>query len=365
MVCDDYNEGKRCSACLTRHIDVREVKIAHAVSTSLKNIGIKPGSFAFRSVYRGMGLGKRVLGLIRRLTGRSLPEGLMPPRSASHGARAGKSINSVYATRVLGEVYRQYRRRNLSCVNTLFDRVLVVSNRVREIALDYGIAQERVEQLYIGSRFAENRIPLRVCDHDYLKIAYLGYERRDKGFYHFVEALEAMPRSAARKISVLIGAKLGSPLTLERLQRLAVEFRDFEIVDGYEHGALDKLLEDVDLGIVPVLWEDNLPQVAIEFVAHGVAVLSSDLGGAKELCGANPKFVYRNGNVDDFINKILYFLDHREALATYGDHALDLMDMERHVSIMVDRVYKAPVVPVRAPEERPGAAGYDRARVTA
>jgi glycosyltransferase involved in cell wall biosynthesis len=225
-------------------------------------------------------------------------------------------------------------------MNKRFDQVLAVSNRVREIAIRLGIAEQKVSVSYIGSRFAKNKVPIRVRDSDHLKIAYLGYERKDKGFYHFVNALEAIPRSSARRISVLIAAKLQSPGMLDRLKHLSLQFWDFEIVDGYEHNVLKQLLSDVDLGIVPVLWEDNLPQVAIEFVSHGVPVLSSELGGAKELCGENKQFVYRHGNVRDFVNKILFFLNNRAALHSYADNGLTLMDMEQHVQLMLARFYK-------------------------
>lgn len=341
--CDDYNEGKRCAVCLTRHIDMREVKIAHAVSKFLKSIGIKTGSFIFRSVYTGMAHTKRVLGVIRRNAWRM--QRRLPGASRSGAILAPPQTvnNPIFTTRSIGQVYQEYRTRNISCANRCFDRVLAVSNRVKEIAVAHGIAEKQLDVVYIGSRFAEDRIPVRVLDHDFLKIAYLGYERRDKGFYHFVEALEAMPRSAARRISVLVAARLGSPGILERLQHLGVEFMNFEIVDGYDHGTLQQLIEDVDLGIVPVLWEDNLPQVAIEFAAHGVPVLSSDLGGAKELCGENPRFIYRHGDVDDFIDKVLYFLDHKKALAGYADQGMDLMNMQQHLKIMVGRHYCAPL----------------------
>jgi glycosyltransferase involved in cell wall biosynthesis len=350
VACDDYNDGKRCSACLPRDINMREVKIAHAISTFLKSIGIQRNSFIFRMVYSNLALAKKALRLIRRLAGPIRPE---PRGAAPIGATPRTSINSVYSSRASGQIYRQYRSRNLSIVNQFFDQILVVSNRVKEIAVRYGIAEERLSVVYIGSRFAERRLAMRVNRRDHLKIAYLGYERKDKGFYHFVEALEAMPRSAARRISVLIAVKLRARGILERLQRLGVDFLDFEIVDGYEHRTLEHLLEDVDLGVVPVLWEDNLPQVAIEFVAHGIPVLSSELGGAKELCGANRMFVYRHGDVNDFINKILFFLDHRMALAGYADRGLELMGLERHAKIMVNRFYSAPVRVLRAPCESP------------
>lgn len=340
--CDDYNNGKRCSICLPHYINMREVKIAHAISAFLQGIGIAHDSFLFRMVYRHLPLAKRVVRLMRRLAGSVRRKKRVTYRPSHLTAVPERPKNLIYSSRSSGSIYQQYRTRNVLNVNNNFDHVLAVSNRVREIAVRFGIAERKVSVAYIGSRFTKEKMPIRVLESDHLKIAYLGYERKDKGFYHFVDALEAIPRSAARRISVLIAAKLQSDGILHRLKRLSVEFREFEIVDGYEHKTLKQLLSDVDLGIVPVLWEDNLPQVAIEFVSHGVPVLSSELGGAKELCGANRKFVYRHGNVRDFINKILFFLDNRAALGSYADHGLMLMDMERHVRIMVDRFYGWP-----------------------
>jgi len=348
--CDDYNEGKRCVACLSHAINMREVKIAHAISVFLKGMGVKRDSFFFRVVYAHLALAKRAVRLLRRIAGGIRPERPRPEISAPGPAAGAEAppYRRVHASSALADPYREYRRRNVRIANTLFDRVLVVSRRVGEIAASHGIEEGRIGVLYIGSRFAAHKAPLRVLEREHLKIAYLGYERRDKGFYHFVEALEAMPRSAARRISVLIAAGMRSSATVDRLRRLGTAFFDFEIVDGYEHRTLGPLLADVDLGVVPVLWEDNLPQVAIELVAHGVPILSSELGGAKELCGANPRFVYRHGDARDLINKILYFLDHRAALAGYADQGLDLMDMERHVRTLFERHYRAPARPLDA-----------------
>jgi glycosyltransferase involved in cell wall biosynthesis len=355
--CDDYNEGKRCPACLPHAIDLREVKIAHAIAGLLKRLKIKPQSVLFRLTYRNLALTKRVLRLIRRAAGllrpdRSPLQGPAPPKD---GARP--LPHSLYHARSAGRSYWEYRVRNLAIVNRHFDHILAVSQRVREVAVRHGVAHGKVRVLYIGSRFAELRRPIRFKDRGPLKIAYLGYERKDKGFYHFVETLEAMPRSLARQMSVLIAARIRTPGLLERLKRLGAEFLDLQVVDGYDHQTLPRLLEDVDLGIVPVLWEDNLPQVAIELVAHGVPVLSSDLGGAKELCGANPRFVYRHGNANDLISKILFFVDNRRALATYNDRGLELMDMRRHLEILRSHYYgiggHAPPQPRVCPSSEP------------
>ena len=87
-------------------------------------------------------------------------------------------------------------------------------------------------------------------------------------------------------------------------------------MNGYTKNNQKELLQGANLGILPVMWEDNLPQVAIEQIAYGVPVLTSDLGGAKELCN-DLNFVFKAGNVTDFINKLYNIYEHRELLLEY------------------------------------------------
>ena len=58
------------------------------------------------------------------------------------------------------------------------------------------------------------------------------------------------------------------------------------------------MLADVDLGVVPHLWEDCYPQVTVEFVCNGVPVIVSNLGGAKEV-SSQPDFEFDVGTTPD------------------------------------------------------------------
>ena len=41
------------------------------------------------------------------------------------------------------------------------------------------------------------------------------------------------------------------------------------------------------MGLVPPLWADSLPQVAIEMHSRHIPLLGSDMGGARELAGCD------------------------------------------------------------------------------
>lgn len=82
---------------------------------------------------------------------------------------------------------------------------------------------------------------------------------------------------------------------------------------------------------MPVLWEDNLPRVAMEQVAFGLPVLSSDLGGASELGNRNPDFVFKAGDKGSFLYKLEMFLRNKEKLDEYWLDSMKLITMEEHL----------------------------------
>ena len=103
------------------------------------------------------------------------------------------------------------------------------------------------------------------------------------------------------------------------------------MIDGYKHGDLPSILDDVDLGLVPVQWEDNLPQVAIEFVCLGVPILTSNRGGAQELGSRNPRFTFEAGDTDSLVDQLTRLADGRTKLVDYWSSAMRPVVMKDHV----------------------------------
>ena len=115
-------------------------------------------------------------------------------------------------------------------------------------------------------------------------------------------------------------------------------FNKVIIHNGYTHKDLPNILKEVNLGIVPVLWEDNLPQVAIEMVALGVPILCSSFGGASELCNSD-LFKFEGANESDFLQKLTNFVNNPEILNEYWNHHPDLTTMKKHINEIL-KVYK-------------------------
>ncbi len=312
--CADFDGGRACMHCLPHRPDRRVIRLANAVAYRLKCLGIAPGGRGFDPLFRW---GMR---LFRRLR----PAGMAAPADSAETA-------STFATR---------RRVMIDTLNAHCDAVLCVSDAVRALAIGYGIAPERARTCRIGTRESEAfartapRGPLPGPDGT-LTLAYLGYMRRDKGFFFLLDALESLPAPLARRLRLVVAARRGEAEAMIRLAALGDRLAGLTHLDGYSHDGLDALLAGVDVGVVPVLWHDNLPQVAIEMHARHIPLLTSDMGGAQEL-GNCPEMVFAAGDTADFHARIAALLAGRIDMDRYWEHARPPVTMAEHMAALGD-----------------------------
>lgn len=243
------------------------------------------------------------------------------------------------------EYFVEFTRRATDAINRYMDVVCAVSVRVREIAAANGIKDEKIITSYIGTKVADLQMKHSTAKvGKYLKVAYLGSDLGyvEKGYPFLVNALESLSAATAANMDlVLTTTTSGKDGELKR--RLS-HFHSLKIIHGYTHRDLPHILQGVNLGIIPVLWEDNLPQVAIEMVAMGVPILCSDAGGASELCDSE-KFRFRQGDREDFIRKLSYLERNRKEISQYWDFHHGLTTMKMHFD-EIKEIYQLPPAPV-------------------
>lgn len=330
--CDYFDDGRACRDCLEKHTEESLVRKANAVAFLLKRNGVAPGTLlfdiAFGRILRNSARAYRLYGraasaLRRRLR---LPDREQAAEGSSRGLKRLAPLASQFALR---------RQTFIDVINRNCDVVLGVSERVSQIACKYGIDPAIVRTSYIATRQYEkfqttHPKPSLVDGDGVLTLAYLGYMRRDKGFYFLVDALSDLPKSLAERIRLVVAAPDGGEKAMKALSDLSDHLAEVDYSDGYSHDDLDAILAGVGLGVVPVLWEDNLPQVAIEMHARHIPLLTSDRGGAREL-GNSPEFVFPAGDVDAFCERIAEILDGRIDVAAYWSNARSPVSIPNHI----------------------------------
>ncbi len=311
--CLDFDDGKDCLQCLKFKPDKREVLFADRLAYFWKRHGINSESAIFRASYKYSNIIKRINKISKNFRKKTTLE------------------RRCY--KICANDYKLFRERNVEYINKYADKVLCVSERVKEIAIKMGISPEILITDYIGTEIAKKQVdhgnaPL---DSEIFTIVFMGYMRRDKGFFFLLKALNQINEDIAKNIKIIFAAKIDSEKTICKIYKLGKKYYEIDIRDGYSHNELPQILNETNLGIIPVLWEDNLPQVAIEMVAHGVPILASDLGGAHELCN-DSNFIFKNNNINDFSEKLEFLFSNRNVLDQYWKNRRHLTTFTEHIS---------------------------------
>ena len=232
----------------------------------------------------------------------------------------------------------EFKNRAVEALNKNMDSILAVSQRVLDLAVENHIEKEKLILSYIGTRVAEFQIGHSNCEiGDYFKIGYLGsnLEYEEKGYPFLLDALEEMDSSYAAKIELVL-----TTTTRDKdayIQKKLKKFHNVKIIHGYSHADLHNILTGVNLGVIPALWEDNLPQVAIEMVAFGVPILSSSAGGASELTRSDA-FRFNVGDTEDFLKKIYAIVDQEVSLDEFWKNHSGLCTNQEHYE-QIEKVY--------------------------
>lgn len=300
--CKDYNNGKKCCNCIISNYDT--AKKILKIRTLLDRLGINTQNKLIKKNYQK----------IKKNINTS-------PKEIINNENKNNSHD-----------YKEFREINVNFLNKYVDDILCVSKRVKEIAVNFGISENKCHVSYIGTKFANNlkRQDININSSKF-NLIYLGYMSNMKGFDFFIEALIKLDKKIAKNINIYLVCRNNPKYDINNIKtKLEKNFASVTYMDGYNHNDLPNILKNKHLGVIPVVWEDNLPQVSIEITSFGVPILSSDLGGASELC-KNNDFKFKGGDIKDFHKKLINLVKNRDKLNEFWDFYNKPTTMKQHL----------------------------------
>ncbi|MDR6100986.1 glycosyltransferase involved in cell wall biosynthesis [Agrobacterium larrymoorei] len=333
--CVDYNDGQACTYCLPYAVSLKKNMLQYQTRYLASKFGFCGKSLNSRRVMRLLGGLRSILHVLNKIRYFLLLKKSPNPIWRFLYGRKDALVRS-----------HLLRERRLLVAKTLIENnvtTLAVSEQTKTVLMAFGLKNARNLTSYIGTKHTDKFKEVNLLQHpkapERLSICYLGYMRRDKGFYFFLECLEKLPISLSKRISVTVAAKNNFDGSIERLMKLNQKFNSVHFYDGFSSSELDDILKKVDLGVIPSLWEDNLPQVAIEIVSRGIPVLTSNLGGAQEI-SRNRDFTFDAGNHDDFTAALERLVDGKITLGEYWNEKPLLRSNSEHAEEL-ERIYSA------------------------
>lgn len=201
------------------------------------------------------------------------------------------------------------------------DKVLPVSSRVAEIISGF-CPSARSEVCHIGSASAGG---MRHTKTQSLRIraVLIGTLSRIKGAF----ILEALIRGVdSRRIEFHFYGRAESAELGERLQRSGLVMHG-----SYSPNQMPEIMREADLGLVLPIWEDNGPQVAMEFINYGIPVLGTRMGGIPDFVKEGYGRLFDPYN-DDEVKEVIQWLNvlTRDTIDSFAKNLRPLISPEEH-----------------------------------
>lgn len=247
------------------------------------------------------------------------------------------------------QLYRDRRDKIISLINNYVDVAVSVSERTASIYKQYGVAPARSIVQYIGTQAHQFQVPSSnpagYTPRKIFRLIYMGPSRPDKGFYFLLQALLSLPEEELKLIDLTIAGKVTDEAELEmsieqkgKLLSLAQSLHRLRYFAGYAYNDIPNMLDGIHLGVVPPLWEDNLPQVTFELLACKVPVLCSNRGGAQEFV-RHPAFIFDPYKPGDFQEKLRTIQEQPHLLKEFWEKARTVTSLEKHFEDLV-KIYE-------------------------
>ena len=171
--------------------------------------------------------------------------------------------------------FQQRRPSNVERLNRA-DAVIAMSRRVAEIYARLGVEEGRLRTIHLTLAHIERLTPRRMQGAPPLTFATLaGFESESKGARLLIDAMRRLEGHARDgRLRLLVLGHVDPRFAAE-----AAGMPGVEVGRRFRPGELDRILDGVDVGLMPSIWEEAYGYAGVEFLAKGIPVVANAIGG--------------------------------------------------------------------------------------
>lgn len=229
-------------------------------------------------------------------------------------------------------------------VCAVVDLFLSPSRFLREQFLAFGLSADKVlfsPNGYEGSAFPAVARPILSFGRP-IRFAFTGTIIPPKGVHLLIEAFRPISAFAARL--TIYGGEVpyeGFPDYGKTLRELAVGCSHITFAGPYRPAEVGRLLQEVDVLVVPSIWYENAPLTIQEAFLAKIPVITADLGGMREFVqdGVNG-LLFRPRDAADLREKIRRIIDHPALVEQLGKGAPAVKTITEDAVTMAERYEK-------------------------
>lgn len=197
------------------------------------------------------------------------------------------------------------------------DTILIaVSNRVREIYQEHHLHGNQIIVKYSGIKV--ERPLVRKINQKHLRVGYIGALIEAKGVRVLIAAFKRLKRKNA-SLSLFGQDGFGG----KKLEDMIGDDQRIKLGLPFDHRELSKILANLDLLVIPSIYEEAFCLVLSEGLAAHLPMIVSNIGGLPErVVDKKNSFQVRAGSISDLSQKLDYVLGHYQEIASKLDYSL-------------------------------------------
>jgi glycosyltransferase involved in cell wall biosynthesis len=167
--------------------------------------------------------------------------------------------------------------RSVSRLNQL-QRIVVPNAMMERLLAAYGVEPPRLTRAAFGIALAEGPLPgVRDRAHDPLRIGFIGTLLPHKGCHVLIDAFNSL--QPGRAVLELFGRETDDTGYAARLRRLAAGREAIRFRGVFPNERIGEVLGEIDVLVVPSIWNENTPLVVSSAQAARCPVVASDVPG--------------------------------------------------------------------------------------
>jgi glycosyltransferase involved in cell wall biosynthesis len=119
--------------------------------------------------------------------------------------------------------------------------------------------------------------------------------------------IEGFMKAPNKNIKLLVWGGSFHEIEFEKnVRKMARTDSRIEFMGQYDYNDIESILGNIDVVIVPSIWFENAPLTVTTSLAYGIPVITSDIGGMKEMVnGGQNGFTFHVGAPEDLTAKIV------------------------------------------------------------
>ncbi|MFW8602378.1 glycosyltransferase family 4 protein [Desulfobacterota bacterium M19] len=208
------------------------------------------------------------------------------------------------------------------------DVFLVPSHTLRNYFIQQGVPEEKL--IYSKYGFDTRKITYRKRSYNpssSINFGFMGRIIPSKGIRVLIDAF----KNVAANLSIY--GNIGS-------QKRFLEQKNIQFKGKYDNNSIDQILSQIDVLIVPSIWLENSPLVIQEAFLSGIPVVTSNIGGMKELIkdGANG-YLFEVNNPESLKKCIIKIIHNPTLLNDLSVSRQDVRTIEEDADF-ISNIYK-------------------------